>query len=108
MQTSSVVLLHDNVHLHMAACSQALLKHFNWDLFDHPPYSPDQTPSNYHPFTHVRHLLDSPFCNNNEMMMEGGKTWQSTQAQTFLTQAYKNVCPEYDRYLISSSDYVEK
>jgi hypothetical protein len=35
-----VVLLHDNVHSHTATHSRALLEHFSWVLFDHPPYSP--------------------------------------------------------------------
>jgi hypothetical protein len=41
MLTSVVVLLHDNAHLHRTAHTRALLEHFNWELFDHPPYSPD-------------------------------------------------------------------
>jgi hypothetical protein len=32
-------VLHDNVRLHTAVCTRALLEHFNWELFDHPPYS---------------------------------------------------------------------
>jgi hypothetical protein len=41
MLTSGVVLLHDNARPHMstAARTRALLGHFNWELFDHPPYS---------------------------------------------------------------------
>jgi hypothetical protein len=51
MLTSSLVLLHDNVCLHTAARTQALLEHFNWELFDQPPYSLDVTPSDHHLFT---------------------------------------------------------
>jgi hypothetical protein len=40
MLTYGVVLLHDNACPDTAACTQALLEHFNWELFDHPPYSP--------------------------------------------------------------------
>jgi hypothetical protein len=36
---------HGDARLHTPACTQALLDHFNWKLFDHPPYSPDLTPS---------------------------------------------------------------
>jgi hypothetical protein len=43
--TSGIVLLHVNVRPYTAACTQVLLEHFNWELFDHPPYSPDVTPS---------------------------------------------------------------
>jgi hypothetical protein len=37
MLTYGVVLLHDNARSHSAARTRALLEHFNWELFDHPP-----------------------------------------------------------------------
>jgi len=30
---------------HTAARTDALIKLFNWEIFDHPPYSPDLAPS---------------------------------------------------------------
>jgi transposase len=56
MLTYSAVLLHDNVHLHTAAQTLALLEHFNWELFDHPPYSPHFTPIDYH-LNKIYHLF---------------------------------------------------
>jgi hypothetical protein len=78
MLTSAVVLLHDNTHLYTAACIRALLEHFNWELFDHFPYSLDLTPSNYHLFTYLKKWLRSQCFNNNEELMEGVKTWLSS------------------------------
>jgi hypothetical protein len=49
MLTSGVVLLHDSARPHTAAHSQALLEHFNWELFDHPPCSPHLAPSDVPP-----------------------------------------------------------
>jgi hypothetical protein len=37
--TSGEMFLHDNVCPHTGACTGALIKHFSWELFDHPPYS---------------------------------------------------------------------
>jgi histone-lysine N-methyltransferase SETMAR len=61
MLTSVVVLLHDSAcsHTSTAARTQALLEHFNLELFDHPPYSPDLTPSVYHQFTYLKIWLGS-------------------------------------------------
>jgi hypothetical protein len=55
LQTYSVivVLLHDNVRPHTATHTRALQEHFNWELFDHPPYSPDLAPSDCHLFTYT-------------------------------------------------------
>jgi transposase len=54
MLTSGVVLLHDNARQHTTTCTWALLQHFNWELFDHAPYSPDLAPSDYHQFTYLK------------------------------------------------------
>jgi hypothetical protein len=54
MLTSGVVLLHDDARPHTAARTGALLRHFNWELFDHTPYSPDVTQSDRHLFTYLK------------------------------------------------------
>jgi hypothetical protein len=66
MLTYSVVLLHNSVRLHTAACTRSLLEHFIWELFDHSPYSPDLAPSDYHLFTYLKNLLQSQSFNSNE------------------------------------------
>jgi transposase len=45
-----------------------MLEHFNWELFDHPPYSPDLAPSNYYLFTYLKNWLGSQCFDNNELM----------------------------------------
>jgi hypothetical protein len=82
------------VRLHMAARTRALLKHFNLELSDHPPNSPDLAPSDYHLFTCMTNWLRSQRFNNNEELMESDKTWLSSQVADFLTQAYKNLFPD--------------
>jgi transposase len=50
MLASGVVLLHDNArpHSRTAARTQALLEHFNWELFYYPVYSPDLGLNDYY------------------------------------------------------------
>jgi hypothetical protein len=52
-----------------AACTQSLLEHLNWGLFDHPPYSSHLTPSDYHLFTYLKNWLRSQRFNNKEELM---------------------------------------
>jgi hypothetical protein len=40
MMTSGAVLLHDSACQHISNGTRALQKHFNWELFDHPPLEP--------------------------------------------------------------------
>jgi len=54
MLSKGVVLLHDNARPHTVARTDALIKLFNWEIFDHPPYSPDLASSNYHLFSKMK------------------------------------------------------
>ncbi|GFX48094.1 mariner Mos1 transposase [Trichonephila clavipes] len=55
--SSGVVLLHDNSHPHTAVKTREVLLRFKWDVFQHPPYSPDLAPSDYHLFTAMKKWL---------------------------------------------------
>jgi histone-lysine N-methyltransferase SETMAR len=59
MLKCGVVLLHDDAYPHTAPHTSALQEYFNWELFDHPPYSPDLTLSDYHAFTYLKNWLQS-------------------------------------------------
>jgi hypothetical protein len=80
MLTSGVVFLHDNAHPHTDPHTQALLEYFNWELFNHPSYSPDIAPSDYHLFTYLKNWLGSQSFSNNEELMEAVKTWLSSSS----------------------------
>jgi histone-lysine N-methyltransferase SETMAR len=41
--------------------------HFNWELFDHPPYSPDLALSDYHLFMYQKNWLQSQRFNNYKL-----------------------------------------
>jgi hypothetical protein len=57
MLTYSILLLHDNARPYTFARTRLLPVHFNWVLFDHPPYSRDFAPSDYHLFTYQNKLI---------------------------------------------------
>jgi hypothetical protein len=64
------------------------LEYFNWELFDHRPYTPDLAPSDYRLFTLTQYI------NNNEELMEGVKTWLIPQAADFLDISIQNLFPD--------------
>jgi hypothetical protein len=74
MLTAGVVLLHDNTRPHKAARTRTLLEHFNWNLFDHSPYSPNLALGDYYLFTYLKNWLRFQSFNNNEKFMESVKT----------------------------------
>ena len=70
-----VCLLHDNAQPHYAHVTTVLLKKFKWDVLDHPLYSPDFVPSDFHLFLHLKkHLAGKKFDDDDEVQ-EVVMTW---------------------------------
>ena len=48
--TKAVLFLHDNAPAHRTLATQKKLAYLGFQCLDHPPYSPDLAPSDYHLF----------------------------------------------------------
>ena len=48
--SKGIVLLHDNARQHTAAHTVETLQKLKFEVFAHPPYSPEIAPSDYHLF----------------------------------------------------------
>jgi len=48
--TKEVLFLHDNAPAHRTLATQKKVAYLGFHYLDHPPYSPDLTPSDYHLF----------------------------------------------------------
>jgi len=53
------LFLHDNAPAHRALAIQMKLAYMGFHCLDHPPYSPDLAPSDYHLFPGLRKQLKS-------------------------------------------------
>jgi transposase len=85
------VLLHDNARPHTTARTEALLEHFNWELFDHPPYIHDLFLSD-HLFTYLKTGWDHRASAIMRSRLKVSKSGWADRRKTFLT--YKNVFPD--------------
>jgi len=60
--TKGVLFLHNNAPAHRALASQKKLAYLGFLYLDHPPYSPDLAPSDYHLFPGLKKTIESsPF-----------------------------------------------
>ena len=60
--TKGVFFLHDSAPAHRALATQKKLAYLGFQCLDHPPYSPDLTPSEYHLLPGLKKTTESsPF-----------------------------------------------
>jgi len=84
------------------------LKKFNWEVFDHPPYSPDLAPSNFHPFRELKAWLGGQRFAANDELQDAVKTYLSSLAANFFAESIQKLVSRYDKCLNRFGDYVEK
>jgi hypothetical protein len=75
MLTKGVVFLYDNAHPHTTARTNALIKRFNWEIFERPSYNLGLAPSDYHLFTKLKVWLATQHFHSNEELMDGVNNW---------------------------------
>jgi hypothetical protein len=108
MLTKGVILLQDNTWPHTAARTNALIKLFNWEIFDHPPYSPELAPpSDYHLFTNMKVWLATQRFHTNQELMDGVNNWLHNLAAPFFDKGLQKLVPWY-KCLNVDGNYVEK
>ncbi|KAJ4445799.1 hypothetical protein ANN_12484, partial [Periplaneta americana] len=108
MLLRGVVLLHDNAHPHTAASTRELLDQFGWEIFDHPPYSPDLAPSDFHLFTKLKDFLGGTCFGSDEELKKTVNTWLNELAAEEYNTGILKLVNRYDKCLNVGGDYVEK
>ena len=65
--------MHDNARPYTARQTLAMLREqFHWEIFEHPPYSPDLAPSDFSLFPKLKeHLADKRFANDEDLKDAG-------------------------------------
>jgi len=106
--SEKVLLIHDNARPHTAIHTRELLEGFRWEVFDHPPYSPDLAPSDFHLFPAMKTWLATQRFDTDEELHSGVNQWLKSQAADFYREGIEKLVPRYDKCLNLNGNYVEK
>ncbi|GBN27522.1 Histone-lysine N-methyltransferase SETMAR [Araneus ventricosus] len=108
MLGQNFMLLHDNARPHSAGATQNLIQQFGWEQFDHPPYSPDLAPPDYHLFLNLKSDLGGRRFDRNDDAQNGAQQWLSSLAASFIEEGTDKLVSRYDKCLDNGGNYVEK
>jgi len=100
--------VHDNARLHSATQTQDLITSFRREQMDHPPYSPDLAPSDFHLFLHLKNFLGGKRFDDDSDLKDAVQKWLTSQATAIYEEGVQKLVPCYDRCLNNGGEYVEK
>jgi histone-lysine N-methyltransferase SETMAR len=80
---------------------------FGWEQSDHPPYSPDLAPRDFHVFLHLKTFLGGRWFHDDKVK-EAVNTWFASQAASFYDAGIQKLVPRYDRCLNNGGNSAEK
>jgi len=83
-------VLHDNARPHSAAQTQDLTS-FRWEQMDHPLYSPDLAPRDFHLFLHLKKFLGGKRFDNDIDLKDAVQKWLTLQVAAFYEEGIKKL-----------------
>jgi transposase len=86
MRRRGVILLHDNARAHISHLVDDALTALRFKIKEHPPYSPDLAPSDYHHFPNLKNYLRGKHFESEEEVKEEVNNWIHSLPQNFFEQ----------------------
>jgi hypothetical protein len=102
-------LHHDNTRPHTARATQGRIKELQWELLEHPPYSQDLVPSDFHLFglPKKKHLVGKHLAYDEEVETDVRK-WLGQQSKDFYATGFDALVKEWDTCIYVGGGYLEK
>ena len=106
--SDNVLLLHDNAKPHTAKENKKLIKKMKWEIIDHPPYSPDLSPSDYFLFSPLKNYLRGIRYPNSEELEFAIRNWFENQSLDFFKKGIYKLPERWKSCIEKEGDYFEK
>ena len=78
-----VLFLHNNAPAHQTLATQKKLAYLGFQCLDHPPYSPDLAPLDYHLFPGLKKQLKVRHFSSDVEVIAAAETWLDGQPSDF-------------------------
>ncbi|KAL0822131.1 hypothetical protein ABMA28_004265 [Loxostege sticticalis] len=106
--SSGVLFLHDNAPAHRSEVALQAIHSAGFEMLDHPPYSPDLAPSDFHLFPKLKeHIRGTKFADDDAVMAAVNEFFES-QEKDFFLDGIRKLEKRYSKCIKLEGDYVEK
>jgi len=99
--------LHDIVPAHWALATQKKLAYLGFQCLDHPPYSPDLAPSDYHLFPGLKKQFQGRHFSSDAEVIDAAETWLDGQPSEFFLSGLQSLEQWAKKCIELHGEYVE-
>jgi histone-lysine N-methyltransferase SETMAR len=105
-----VLLHHDNVRPHTARATQERIQELQWEPLEHPPYSQDLAPSDFHLFGPLKNHLGGKHFADDEKVETEVRKWlrQRSTYVYFYAARFDALLKRWDKCMNVGGRYIEK
>jgi hypothetical protein len=87
MIVATVNLQHDNARPHTANKTLGTIQDLKFEILEHPPYSLDLAPNDFHMFGPLKDAIRGVYVSNDEEVKNSVHSWLRTQPKSFFSQS---------------------
>ena len=105
--TKVVLFLYDNAPAHRALATRKKLAYLGFQCLDHPPYSPDLAPSDYHLFPGLNKQWKGRHFSSDAEVIAAAETWLEGQISDFFLNGLQKLHQRAKKCIELRGEYVE-
>lgn len=100
-----VILQQDNARPHVSKSTKEFIKNLNWELLEHPPYSPDIAPSDFYLFRSLECYLRGKCFADHDALKNGINSYFASKTASFFKKAFDDLPKKWERVIECNGSY---
>lgn len=101
-----IVFHQDNARPHISKQTKQKLKELNWDLLNHPPYSPDLAPSDFYLFRSLENNLAGRRFTSLEEIQDQLSTFFNSKPAEFYNKGIQMLPDRWKQVIVNEGNYI--
>ena len=106
--TEGVLFHQDNALVHKSVIAVAAIHDCGFKLIEHPPYSPDLAPSDFHLFPKLKTAISGTHFQSDDDVIHAVDDFLNVQEKDFFKSGIEALKHRWQKCIDTEGDYVEK
>lgn len=103
---NDVILQHDNARPHTANLTKLAVQELGWEVLQHPAYSPDLAPSDFHLFRSLQNALNGISFKNDDEIRNWLENWFASKPANFFKHGIEMLPERWEEVVNNGGQYL--